>query len=61
MLAVHEPSRTVFALEYDAHHLLCSVKFLPRRSEAPADNWQPDGPEMQELISQIAELYIQRW
>jgi len=61
MLAVHEPSRAVFTLEYDRAHLLHSVKFLLRRSEAPSRDWQPNGPEMQELMSQIAELYIQRW
>ena len=61
MLAVHEPSRAVFELEYDRAHLLYRVKFVLRHSEAPSCNWQPDGPEIRELISQIAELYIQRW
>lgn len=61
MLAVHEPSRAVFELEYDRAYLLCRVKFLPRHSKAPSRDWQPNGPEMSELISQISELYIQRW
>jgi len=61
MLAVHEPFRAVFELEYDRTHLLYCVKFLPRHSEAPSCNWQQGGPEVKELISQIAELYIQRW
>ena len=61
MLAVHEPSRAVFELEYDRAHLLYRVKFLPHHSKAPSCDWQPKGPEMRELISQIAELYIHRW
>jgi hypothetical protein len=61
MLAVHEPSRAVFELDYDRDHLLCSVKFLSRHSEAPSRGWQPSGPQMRELVRQITELYPRRW
>lgn len=56
-LALHYPTRAAFHLEYDARDLLHRIGFLPQMSQAPATTWERNGPEMSELVAQIAEIY----
>jgi hypothetical protein len=61
MIAAHHPNKAAFQLDYGLDHLLSRVRFLPYYSDAPSLESQPNGPQMEELISQITELYLRRW
>ena len=61
MIAAHGPSKAAFQLDYGPNDLLRTVRFMSSESETPSVDWKLNGPEMRELISQITELYLQRW
>ena len=56
--ARHRPTNAVFELKYGTDSLLHSVRFLPKNSDAPATDWDLNGPEMRELVTQVSELYL---
>jgi hypothetical protein len=58
---VHRPSKAAFKLEYGANHLLSMLHFLRKQSEAPAADWNQDGPELQTLARQAHSLFLRRW
>src|SRR5690349_10650873 len=53
-LALHDPSKAAFQLTYLEDRLLRRIRFLRNESRAPANTWKENGPELSELIEQIA-------